>query len=141
MLLSGVSPAFACPPKEVQSSYENNGIKFEVQDCQRQAKKVTCGGLITSTEKDLGDVRLSVNSGSMTRMIDSSGNEYTASIGKIGNKESREVVNSKLTKDVPMKMIVVFADVPSDVKDIASLEIDVYGSSSATSKLLNLKIK
>ena len=119
ILILGITPVLAqysCPSREIQSVHEVGELKFELQSCQRLGKKVTCSAWITNTSKDLRTLALFAS----TRLVGISGEQYKPS--NLNN------IPLSLAKDVPIKISVVFMDVPILVQDIALFEIPINWS-------------
>lgn len=66
---------------------EERNLKFQFQDCKRSNQTITCNVLATNLNNENQGVQFHANWGRAegdSRVVDVSGNEYTAKIVKIG---------------------------------------------------------
>lgn len=105
---------------------EENGFKWELQNCRRAGQKVICNFLVTDTGQR--DKELSLI-GRSSRMFDLSGNEYRVTANNIG--EDKTYTN--LIRGIPTKASFTFL-LPPEVTKIAVFEI-IYNSSLDELKL------
>lgn len=101
---------------ETGGVFEGDGVRWELQGCQRVNQKVTCNFLITSSVN--GGLAIVKN---ISRVIDSSGNEYQAKGIQIGRGGSDVV----LAVGVPIKGSITF-ELPREVTRLALVEMPVY---------------
>jgi TolB-like protein len=101
---------------------------FEVRSCTLTATRVNCLVAITNGGPDR-QVSISTGNISMpapTRIIDDSGNEYTAETVQLGNRSSSYNVAASLPTGVPVAANLVFENVPEGTSTISLLEIPFY---------------
>lgn len=122
----------ACPNKEVVASDQISNSTLDLQNCQRLKLSLECQALITSSENTTLGIR-----GSETRIVDYSGNEYFAKSLQIGGQKKGTWVRANLVKDIPLKLVITFTDIPPSVTQAALLQIG--GSNGA--KLRNIPIE
>jgi hypothetical protein len=109
--------------REIQSVQEVGDFKFELQGCQRKSQKVICQAWVTAN-KDV-EVMYVGGDGRTTRLIDTSGTQYTTSSIQGVSTSSGHGVMVSLVKDVPMKISATFAGMPTSVQDIALFEVHI----------------
>ncbi len=107
---------------KAQQTVEDNGFKFELQNCQRATQRVTCSFLITNIEQQDRDLTLWVNASSNSRIFDSSGNEYIAKEAQLGRDRSTFGATTRLIRSIPAKASVSF-DLPQELTKLAVLEV------------------
>ncbi|NJR62410.1 MAG: hypothetical protein HC769_28560 [Cyanobacteria bacterium CRU_2_1] len=99
----------------VQQSVENNGLKFDLQNCQRNSSAVTCNLLVTNTGDE--DRKLELHgsySNAPSRVVDFSGNEYKAVAAQAGQDQNAYTASVNLIRDVPIRASVKF-ELPVEV--------------------------
>jgi hypothetical protein len=107
-----------------QQTVENNGFKFNLQNCLRSGKAVTCNLLVTNTsDKD----RSFILAEYACRVFDFSGNEYLSTGTKAGRSQGtyHHPSNVVLLRDVPTKANIKF-ELPTEVSDLKILSIVGY---------------
>lgn len=120
------------PQPNTVSTQSAAGFSFENTGCVRRGTDILCTFLITSLEEDKR-LQLYGNSVSNSRVIDSSGNEFVAQNVKLGSNESRSFVTANLVQGIPLKAVLVFPGVPSEVNQLPLLELALW--SGDTSKV------
>jgi hypothetical protein len=99
------------------------GFTLKVQECKLSGGNLTCYLLVTNNRED--DDALSFLLQTMwgtTRFIDSSGNEFKASSIKIGADQG-SAVEKTFVPGVPMKVMLLFENIPVTVNFITLLEV------------------
>lgn len=120
---------------------EESNLKFAVQDCSRSNQTIICSVLVTNQKNENQEFRfLGTGYGETTksRIIDISGNEYTAKLIKIGQKEDSEGISTQLIKGVPIKISFTF-QVPREVTKLAVVEVNYQYP--ATTKIRQVQLR
>ncbi|QYX30793.1 hypothetical protein [Sphaerospermopsis torques-reginae] len=114
------------------SSVKNQTVELEdinvtLQGCKRSSSTVNCHFLLTA--KQDGEVYLNCYSRSSSynsKIFDTYGGEYFCNQTQLGQSKNEYRVSTKLLKNIPAKAIVTFKEIPTQVKEIAALELSVY---------------
>lgn len=111
-----------------QQTAEENGFRFNLQNCERSGESVTCNFMITNIGS--GDESLTLKGSTdanTSRVFDFSGNEYLVVANQAGQSQSqggRAEVN--LIRNIPTRASVRF-ELPTEVSDLAVLAVGYYG--------------
>jgi hypothetical protein len=118
-------------------SYEDDRIKVVVQDCSRKLQDLVCQAILTSKSSDR---QIDLN-GNSIKIVDAEGNEYYPSSLRIANRTSENnSIKTELIENIPFKANFVFSKVPTNLTQIALLQIPLSGSISATAKFRNFAV-
>lgn len=60
-----------------------------------------------------------------SKIFDLYGSDYLCNRGQIGGSEASSSPQRRMLKDLPLKIIVTFQEVPKQVKEIAAMEIPI----------------
>jgi hypothetical protein len=128
------SPQVSSPPDSNGSlsstTTELEGFLFSLQGCLWKEEATNCTVLITNQQEDR-ELRLFIGQGS--RIIDLNGVEYPSdeiAFGSESRSRGYAGVTARLAKGVPLRVVLTFPKVPSQVNKLALLEIS--GSDSIT---------
>jgi hypothetical protein len=105
-------------------------LKLELKDCKRANQKVICNFLLTSLANKNRTIEFTgggYTSGN-SRIIDDSGNEYTALQVQVGSHIHRSAQQAELIPNIPTKAILTF-EIPQKVTKFSVIEaaITAYG--------------
>ncbi|MFL6262894.1 MAG: hypothetical protein ACJ76Y_24615 [Thermoanaerobaculia bacterium] len=89
---------------------EEEGISFELQGCRSSGTEITCDFLVTDIKNDHKVTLCSPCTGSRSRIVDVSGNEYIGQTAILGQSSGLEPA-AKLTKGIPLKASITFGRV------------------------------
>lgn len=117
-----------------EKAIEENGFRFDLQNCQRSGQIVTCNFLITNLRNQNTSLRLDANAIGQSRILDFSGNEYIAKQTLIGSEEPFSYTKAELIPNIPVKANITF-ELPQEVTKAAAFEVHYYTDSSGVSKL------
>jgi hypothetical protein len=128
------------PSKAVQSnpsSYEDDRIKVVVQDCTRKLQDIVCQAILTSKSSDRS---IDLN-GNTIKLVDLEGNEYYPTSIRLANRNSENnSIKTELIENIPFKASFVFGKVPTNLTQVALLQIPLTGGVMATAKFRNVAI-
>jgi hypothetical protein len=128
------------PSKAVQSnpsSYEDDRIKVVVQDCTRKLQDIVCQAILTSKSSDRS---IDLN-GNTIKLVDLEGNEYYPTSIRLANRSSENnSIKTELIENIPFKASFVFGKVPTNLTQVALLQIPLTGGIMATAKFRNVAI-
>lgn len=99
---------------------EKDGLKWELQNCQRASQNVICNFLVTNVGQTDRDLLLDKYG---SRFFDLSGNEYSAEEGTVGRSNSS---SSTLIRGIPTKANVTFI-APQEITNLAAFEVGYVG--------------
>ena len=109
------------------------GYKFQLQSCRREYKQVKCTAFITNLNSKIEKPKFSPFGivGQTTSFFDEYAEEHGATLLKIGNSklavegksEDLYLLKKFMPKDVPMKVVVSFNNIPANVSQVAALNI------------------
>ncbi|MEA5530431.1 hypothetical protein VB638_12690 [Dolichospermum sp. UHCC 0684] len=107
------------------SSAKNQTVEFEhinvtLQGCKRSSSTVNCHFLLTA--KQDSDVSFICRE---SKMFDVYGSEYFCKQAQIGKSKEEGSPNTRMLKGIPLKAIATFKEVPTQVKEIAAIEVKV----------------
>ncbi len=118
-------------------SYEDDRIKVVVQDCSRKLQDLVCQAILTSKSSDRS-VDLNGNS---IKIVDAEGNEYYPTSLRLANRTSENnSIKTELIENIPFKASFVFSKIPTNLTQIALLQIALSGGISATAKFRNFAV-
>ena len=95
---------------------EEDGLKWDLQNCQRASQKVTCSFLVTN----VGQKDRRFQFADTARTFDLSGNEYTANGSQMGNSDYTTLILGISTKASVNFML------PQEITKFAVLEVSFY---------------
>lgn len=139
------SPTTSSSPTIDSSQLQHSLYSVSGQSCKKQSSSLRCSLIIKSQE----DRRLMVTAGG-TRVIDQNGNQFNAVSIEVGSvrTDSRfgELLNRtqiNLDKDIPLKVNLIFSNVPSQLNQLALVELsasDMTEGSVFTLKAQNIAV-
>ena len=127
------------PSKAIQSnpSYEDDRIRIVVQDCTRKLQDISCNAVLTSKSSD----RLIDLNGNTIKLVDLEGNEYYPTSIRLANRTSENnSIKTELIENVPFKASFIFGKIPTNLTQVALLQIPLTGGVVATAKFRNVVI-
>jgi hypothetical protein len=128
------------PSKAIQtnpSSYEDDRIKVVIQDCTRKLQDIVCQAILTSKSSDRS---IDLN-GNTIKLVDLEGNEYYPTSIRLANRSSENnSIKTELIENIPFKASFVFGKVPTNLTQVALLQIPLTGGVIATAKFRNVAI-
>lgn len=136
-----VSSAPAPKPVMGKQSVEVENFLFELQGCRLSGQSVTCALMITNKSKDR-NASIYANASAESRFFDNAGNQFTANMAKLGNKEATDRVDNMLVENVPTKVVLTFGNVDSQPESISLLDIGglVYQSTYFHAQIRNIPL-
>ncbi|MBD2694300.1 hypothetical protein [Anabaena catenula] len=107
------------------SSVKNQTLEFEhinvtLQGCKRSSSTVNCYFLLTA--KQDSDVEFNCY---RSKMFDLYGSEHLCRQAQIGKSKGDNSAQTRMLKGIPLKAIATFKEVPTQVKEIAAIEVQV----------------
>jgi hypothetical protein len=108
---------------------EYNGLKWELQNCQRGGQRVICNFLITNIGQEDNNVHLSTSS----RIFDLSGNEYSAKETQVGKNN----YSTTLIRGIPTKASISF-ELPREITKFAVLEVNTLNDGTIKFRDVNI---
>jgi mRNA-degrading endonuclease HigB of HigAB toxin-antitoxin module len=109
-------------------TFEDNGLKFDLKNCQRVQQTVTCNLLITNFGNPDRQVGLYGNHNYVyvpkPQIFDDSGNQYVVKQVQFGKEKSTTNAWTTLIKGIPVKATISF-ELPQEVTKLAVLEVVV----------------
>jgi hypothetical protein len=128
------------PTKTVKSSpatYEDDRLKVVVQDCSRKLQDLICQAILTSKNSD----RTVDLNGNNIKLVDFEGNEYYPTSLRVGNRTSENnSLKTELIENIPFRASFIFAKVPTNLTQVALLQIPIGGGTSVTAKFRNFTV-
>lgn len=125
------------PTKTVKNNlttYEDDRIKIVVRECSHQLQDLICKATLTSKNSDR---TIDIN-GNNIKLVDFEGNEYYPTSLKLANRSSENnLIRTELIENVPVKATFVFTKVPTNLTQIALLQIPLSGGINTTTKFRN----
>ncbi|MFQ4147022.1 hypothetical protein U2718_033130 [Chlorogloeopsis sp. ULAP02] len=82
------------------------GYLFQFTGCSQQSDDIVICSFVVKNEQPI--TRYLIISSYLTRIIDSAGNEFTASQVNLGNKSSKVSAPNQMPRNVPMKGSAIF---------------------------------
>jgi hypothetical protein len=123
--------------KNTATTYEDDRIKIALQDCNRKQQDTICQATLTSKN---GDRSIDLN-GNAVKLIDLEGNEYAATSIRLANRTSENnSIKTELIENIPFKASFIFSKVPTNLAQVALLQIPLSGSVNAIAKFRNVAI-
>jgi hypothetical protein len=128
------------PTKSIKinsATYEDDRIKVVVQDCSRKLQDLVCKAILTSKTSD----RTIDLNGNNIKLIDFEGNEYYPSSLRLANRVSENnSIRAELVEDVPFKASFIFTKIPTNITQVALLQIPLSGGINTTAKFRNFEV-
>jgi hypothetical protein len=125
------------PAKTVKNNpttYEDDRIKIVVRECSHKLQELICKATLTSKNSD----RTIDLNGNNIKLVDFEGNEYYPTSLQLANRNSENnTIRTELIENVPVKATFVFAKVPTNLTQIALLQIPLSGGINTTTKFRN----
>ena len=124
------------PPSNAPTKNDNNetmqtqtapyGVTWDLKSCVRKQKIVRCT-FSFSPSTDVGYV-VTLNQ-SITKLVDSAGNEYFGNRLQVGNKSAgaNGAVNFDIVKGARYNTTIDFTGVPPSISQAISIKLNVYG--------------
>jgi cell division protein FtsB len=119
------------PNSAEKTNTDFDSVSISLQECKRSGKSVICSLNITSKVDQVVGFGY-CGSGTKTRFFDLKGIEYRASFTQLASQADNSgcTVETSLLEEVPAKALLVFNDIPLDVKKMKAMEISVSVKSS-----------
>jgi hypothetical protein len=118
-------------------TYEDDRIKIVVQECNRKLQDLICQAILTSKSSD----RTVDLNGNTIKLVDFEGNEYYPTTLRVGNRTSQNnSIRTELIENVPFKASFIFGKTPSNLNQIALLQIPIGGGINTTAKFRNIAV-
>jgi hypothetical protein len=125
------------PAKTVKNSpitYEDDRIRIVVRECSHKLQELICKATLTSKNSDR---TIDIN-GNNIKLVDFEGNEYYPTSLQLANRNSENnTIRTELIENVPVKATFVFTKVPTNLSQIALLQIPLSGGVNTTTKFRN----
>jgi hypothetical protein len=125
------------PAKTVKNNpitYEDDRIKIIVRECSHKLQELICKATLTSKNSDR---TIDIN-GNNIKLVDFEGNEYYPTSLQLANRNSENnTIRTELIENVPVKATFVFTKVPTNLSQIALLQIPLSGGINTTTKFRN----
>ena len=116
------------------TTYEDDRIKVTIQDCSRKLQDLVCKAILTSKNSD----RTIELNGNNIKLVDFEGNEYYPSSLRLANRVSENnSIRAELVENVPFKASFIFTKIPTNITQVALLQIPLSGSINTTAKFRN----
>ncbi len=126
------------PTKPVKSNpvtYEDDRVKVVIQECNRKLQDLICKAVLTSKSSDR---TIDIN-GDNIKLVDFEGNEYYPTSLRFANRTSENnAIRAELVENIPVKASLIFTKVPTNLNQIALLQIPLSGGINTTAKFRNL---
>jgi hypothetical protein len=126
------------PTKAVKSipvTYEDDRVKVVLQECNRKLQDLICKAVLTSKS---GDRTIEID-GDNIKLVDFEGNEYYPTSLRFANRASENnAIKAELIENIPFKASLIFTKVPTNLTQIALLQIPISGGINTTAKFRNL---
>jgi hypothetical protein len=125
------------PTKAIKSNpvtYEDDRVKIVVQECNRKLQDLVCRAVLTSKSSDR---TIDIN-GDNIKLVDFEGNEYYPTSLRFANRSGENnAIRAELIENVPVKASFTFTKIPSNLTQIALLQIPLSGGINTTAKFRN----
>jgi hypothetical protein len=125
------------PAKTVKNNpitYEDDRIRIVVRECSHKLQELICKATLTSKNSDR---TIDIN-GNNIKLVDFEGNEYYPTSLQLANRNSENnTIRTELIENVPVKATFVFTKVPTNLSQIALLQIPLSGGVNTTTKFRN----
>lgn len=123
--------------KNNPATYEDDRVKIVIQNCIRKLQDLVCKAILTSKNSD----RAIDLSGDNIRLVDFEGNEYYPSrIGLANRIGENNTIKTELIENIPFKASFIFTKVPTNLTQVALLQIPLGGDVDTTAKFRNFSI-
>jgi hypothetical protein len=123
--------------KNTPAIYEDDRIKISLQDCSRKQQDLICQATLTSRG---GDRLIDLN-GNNVKLVDLEGNEYLPTSLRLANRASENnSIKTELIENIPFKASFIFSKVPTNLVQVALLQIPLTGGVNAIAKFRNVTI-
>ncbi|MEQ1744002.1 MAG: FlgO family outer membrane protein [Saprospiraceae bacterium] len=117
-------PVKQTPVLPVQANFEKDPLLFECLECKQSGTTVTCKLRITSKGKD---IKIQMNSGNSSKIIDEEGNDFHMSNTRLGNVSGVGWQYKDMVADVPMMAELTFSEVNRQVGSISKIDVQSGG--------------
>ena len=128
------------PTKSIKISpatYEDDRIKIVIQDCSVGLQDLVCKAILTSKTSD----RTIDLNGNNIKLVDFEGNEYYPSSLRLANRVSENnAIRAELVENVPFKASFIFTKIPTNITQVALLQIPLSGGINTTAKFRNFEV-
>lgn len=115
-------------------TYEDDRVKIVVQECNRKLQDLVCRAVLTSKSSDR---TIDIN-GDNIKLVDFEGNEYYPTSLRFANRSSENnAIRAELIENVPVRASFIFTKIPSNLTQIALLQIPLSGGINTTAKFRN----
>jgi hypothetical protein len=121
---------------------EENGLKFQFQNCNRSNQTIICNVLATNLKSENQQIRFHADDPGAkvaSRVVDVSGNEYPTKLFKIGQKDDKYYIETRLIAGVPTKLSLSF-QIPREVIKLAVLEVSYSAQKYGVAQLRDINI-
>lgn len=119
------------------ATYEDDRVKVVIQDCSRKLQDLICKAILTSKNND----RTIDLNGNNIKLVDFEGNEYYPTSVRLANRISENnSIKTELIENVPFKVSFVFAKMPTNLTQVALLQIPLSGGINSMAKFRNFAI-
>jgi hypothetical protein len=123
--------------KNTPTTYEDDRVKIALQDCSRKQQDTICQATLTSKS---GDRTIDLN-GNAVKLVDLEGNEYYATSLRLANRTSENnSIKTELIENIPFKASFIFSKVPTNLAQVALLQIPLSGGLNAIAKFRSVAI-
>lgn len=123
--VTGVGGAAPASPRKSFPGVTAGDFTIALQSCGMSGTTITCALSVTNNGEDKM-FQLHAGWGPVSRFFDQAGNEYHATLARLGNQESNYYIRNILVKGVPTSARLVFQKVSPDVTEITALVIGCY---------------
>lgn len=120
-----ISPNQSHSDETIQTAVDSNGgVVWDLKSCVRKQSNVSCIFSFSSSNEGLYGV--AVRDG--TKLVDASGNDYSASKISVGKRSASAGQNlfTNIAKGAHYKAILDFNDVPNSIPQVVLLQIQNY---------------
>jgi hypothetical protein len=123
--------------KHNPATYEDDRIKVTIQDCTRKLQDLVCKAILTSKSND----RTIDLNGNNIKLVDFEGNEYYPSSLRLANRVSENnSIRAELVENIPFKASFIFNKIPTNITQVALLQIPLSGGINTTAKFRNFEV-
>jgi hypothetical protein len=127
------SPAIKTNP----ATYEDDRVKVVIQDCSRKLQDLICKAILTSKNRDR---TVDIN-GNNIKLVDFEGNEYYPTSFRLANRVSENnSIRAELIENIPFKANFVFNKIPTNITQVALLQIPLTGGIETVAKFRNFGV-
>jgi TolB-like protein len=119
----GTTPA---SPRKSSPEATAGEITIALQSCRMSGTTITCSLSLTNNGENK-EFHLHAHANEVSsRLFDQAGNEYIATMARLGNRESGWFAGNTLFKGIPTSAKLVFEKVSPDVTDITALVVGCF---------------